>query len=191
MNEKVPLRVLRVSLREECRKRLMEMVIKGHFEEEERLNESKIAKELGVSQTPIREALVALECQGFLISFPNRGFVVKPFSKQEGHDLYEASAELEAIALQGAVWPNNELLEKAQDVNQEFKLAEDPEERVELDAEWHDLIISETANQYLRELITLTKKRIFRYEYNFMTGCIEKSFQNHKDIMTELRPANY
>ena len=64
---------------------LMEMVIKGHFKEEERLNETNIAKELGVSQTPVRESLVALECQGFVTFYPNRGFVVKPFTREEGH----------------------------------------------------------------------------------------------------------
>jgi len=109
------------------------MVIKGHFAEEERLNESSIAKQLGVSQTPVRESLVALECQGFLTFYPNRGFVVKPFTREEGHDLYNAITELEAIALQGATWPNSELLEKAQRLNDEFKAAQDPEERIEID----------------------------------------------------------
>ncbi len=165
----------------------MEMVITGHFEEQERLNETSLATELGVSQTPIREALVALECQGFLVSFPNRGFVVKPFSRKEGHDLYKTIAELEAIALQQADWPNRQVLEKAEALNQEFMASQDPEERIEIDVEWHDLLVSETENQYLRELIALTKKRIFRYEWNFMSGSIEKSFQMHNEIVTLLK----
>lgn len=181
---------MRISLREECRKRLMELVIKGRFGENERLNETKIADELGVSQTPVREALVALECQGFLISFPNRGFVVKPFSRQEGHDLYKTIAELEAIAIKEAEWPNHEVLEKAQELNLEFRDAKDPEVRIEIDVEWHDLLISQTENQYLRELISLTKRRVFRYEWNFMAGDIEKSFQNHNEILIELRKGN-
>ena len=166
------------------------MVIKGHFKEEERLNETNIAKELGVSQTPVRESLVALECQGFVTFYPNRGFVVKPFTREEGHDLYYAIAELEVIALQGTVWPNDEILEKAQELNDQFKQAEDPEERVDVDVEWHDLLISQTSNQYLRELISLTKQRVFRYEWNFMSGSIEKSIQNHDDIIAELKKGN-
>ncbi|MEM9016342.1 MAG: GntR family transcriptional regulator [Verrucomicrobiota bacterium] len=185
-----PRKVSRTSLREECRKRLMEMVIKGHFGEEERLNETKIAEDLGVSQTPVREALVALECQGFLTSYPNRGFVVVPFSRREGQDLYEAIAELEAIALRNAPWPNRKLLDEVEALNSEFKAAEDPEERVLLDVEWHDLLISQTRNQYLRELASLTKKRVFRYEWNFMTRSVEPSFQSHEEIITELRSGN-
>jgi len=183
-------KLLRVSLREECRKMLMEMVIKGHFQEEERLNETNIAKELGVSQTPVRESLVALECQGFVTFYPNRGFVVKPFTREEGHDLYNAIAELEAIALLGSVWPNEDILEKAQELNNQFKQAKDPEERVEIDVELHDLLISQTSNQYLRELISLTKQRVFRYEWNFMSGSIEESTKNHDDIISALNEGN-
>lgn len=182
--------ISRTSLREECRKRLLEMVIKGQLGENERLNETMLGKTLGVSQTPVREALVALECQGFLTFFPNKGFVVKPFSRKEGYDLYKTIAELEAIALQDAVWPNIEVLEKAEAINQDFLAAQDPEERIELDVAWHDLVVSQADNQYLRELIDHTKKRIFRYEWNFMSGSIEKSYQEHGEIVKELREGN-
>ena len=182
--------ILRTSLREECRKRLLEMVIKGQLGENERLNETKLGKTLGVSQTPVREALVALECQGFLTFFPNKGFVVKPFSRKEGHDLYKTIAELEAIALQDAVWPNPQVLDEAEVINQEFLAAQEPEERIELDVSWHDLLVSQADNQYLREIIDHTKKRIFRYEWNFMSGSIEKSYEEHGEIMKELSKGN-
>ena len=64
-----------------------------------RVNEVHLARELGVSRTPLREALIGLADRGLLVSAPGRGFLVPPFDPDEARRLYPLVAELEALAL--------------------------------------------------------------------------------------------
>ena len=65
--------------------------------------------------------------------------VDEPMNLHEKGIVMFFTVEIEAIALQGMVWPSDEILEKAQELNDQFKQAEDPEERVEIDVEWGEV----------------------------------------------------
>lgn len=78
---------------------LREMVILFQIRPEERVNESELALTLGVSRTPLREALHRLVAENMLTMVPNRGFYGRKLQRQEVFDLYELRAALERSAI--------------------------------------------------------------------------------------------
>jgi DNA-binding GntR family transcriptional regulator len=78
---------------------LKSSVLSGHFNPGERLTEEHLAKKLGVSRTPVREALHKLESEGLIKPLETRGFIVSRDSKDEVEELFELRAILEGYAL--------------------------------------------------------------------------------------------
>ena len=88
-----------ISVRERTYEFLKSSVLSGHFNPGERLTEEHLAKKLGVSRTPVREALHKLESEGLIKALETRGFIVSRDSKDEVEDLFELRAILEGYAL--------------------------------------------------------------------------------------------
>jgi DNA-binding GntR family transcriptional regulator len=88
-----------VPAREKAYEYLKASVLSGKFNPGERLTEEHLAKELGISRTPIREALHKLESEGLITPLPTRGFVASQDSKEEVEELFEIRAVLEGYAL--------------------------------------------------------------------------------------------
>ena len=88
-----------ISVRERAYEFLKSSVLSGHFNPGERLTEEHLAKKLGVSRTPVREALHKLESEGLIKALETRGFIVSRDSKDEVEDLFDLRAILEGYAL--------------------------------------------------------------------------------------------
>ena len=88
-----------VPVREMAYEFLKSSVLSGHFNPGERLTEERLAKKLGVSRTPVREALHKLESEGLIKPLETRGFIVSRDSKDEVEELFELRAILEGHAL--------------------------------------------------------------------------------------------
>ncbi|MEO9181511.1 MAG: GntR family transcriptional regulator [Acidimicrobiales bacterium] len=82
---------------------IREAIYDGRIPQGTRLREEKLAAEFGLSRTPIREALLILQTEGFLVAAPNRGAMVKTYSTDEIIDLYDTRAALEGFAASVAV----------------------------------------------------------------------------------------
>ena len=78
---------------------LKEEIIKGTFQPGERIVEIALSEKLGVSRTPLREALHLLEREGFLTRLEKKGLMVSVFSEQETRDLYMVRSNLEGLAV--------------------------------------------------------------------------------------------
>jgi len=89
-------------LREEIRDRLIEDILGGHLAAGDRLVETRIAHQYGVSQAPVREALRDLELLGFVVSSPFRGSVVREVSTSDLVQIYPIRAALEGLAARNA-----------------------------------------------------------------------------------------
>lgn len=81
---------------------LRQAILEGGVKPGERLTEERWAKELKVSRTPVREAIALLEAEGLVTSAPNRGAVVRSFSKDEVKEVYDLRAVLEGYAARKA-----------------------------------------------------------------------------------------
>ena len=90
--------IARTSLHEEVTGRLRDMIVEGRLKPSERIAELEVAKALGVSRTPVREALKVLASEGLVELLPLRGAVVKAFTPKDAQDMLEMIALLEEHA---------------------------------------------------------------------------------------------
>jgi DNA-binding GntR family transcriptional regulator len=86
-------------VRERAYEYLKASILSGRFNPGERLTEERLAKELGISRTPIREALYKLESEGLITPLETRGFITTQDTKQEVEEIFEIRGVLEGYAL--------------------------------------------------------------------------------------------
>lgn len=182
----------REPLRGQIRSHLVERLLGGDLEPGRQLNESELSEELGVSRTPLREALLRLEFEGLLRSSPGKGFSVAPLEKEEMEHLFSLGAELESLALRWSEPVDPEILDELRSINDERAeiLREDGnrDELVRLDDRWHRLLVSSCANEQLQEFLRLLRNRLYRYVYHFSGehGEVEVAIRDHEAIADAL-----
>ena len=81
---------------------IREAIVDGRLEPGERLKEEELAREMGISRTPIREALLMLQAEGLVVAIPNRGAMVRVHTPEDLDDLYQLRALLEGYAARRA-----------------------------------------------------------------------------------------
>jgi DNA-binding GntR family transcriptional regulator len=91
----VPRKVSRQTLHSEITSQLRDLIIQGHFQPGEKINEVRLGGDLGVSRTPLREAIRTLGSEGLLDLVPNRGAIVRSFSLGDVLDMMEALGIIE------------------------------------------------------------------------------------------------
>jgi DNA-binding GntR family transcriptional regulator len=93
----------RMSLTDEIQARLRQRILAGELESGQRITEQGVAQEMGTSPGPVREAFVALQKEGLLISLPRRGTFVSSISELESRVAYEVRARIEPYAAELAM----------------------------------------------------------------------------------------
>ena len=132
------------------------------------MGEVALAARLGVSRTPVREALLELERDGLVRSERGRGFTILPLTPDDAREIYPIIWTLERLALQQTKAVSAAMTRRLQAVNDKLKSARSPLERVRLDTEWHQLLVSSCRNDRLLAIIAATKRSIERYEYAYL-----------------------
>jgi DNA-binding GntR family transcriptional regulator len=155
----------RAPLREQVHGEVVRRILRDELRPGERLSDAALAGELGMSRTPVREALVQLEQEGFLESEPRRGFFVKPLSAREAGEAYPLAAALEVLALRlGPPHPAATLALLSR-LNRELAAAGgDPVRRVDLDFAWHAALVKGCGNQLLLAALASLRGTVQRYE---------------------------
>lgn len=174
-------------LRDDVKRLVLERLVRGILPFGSRINETVLSEELGVSRTPLREALLDLQREGFLRSDTARGFTVRPLSQREVKETYPILWTLECLALRTAERIPD--VEELFDCNEKMRQARNhPEQALEHDTDWHSIVISECHNDRLRSLIAELKQTIRRYEYTFMWDVvlIERSVGQHQKVINAL-----
>jgi DNA-binding GntR family transcriptional regulator len=178
----------RPNLGHDLASRLRELIVTGELGDGDRINEVHLARELGVSRTPLREALSNLSAEGIVESKPRRGFFVAPLHTAELADLYAMRALLDPEALARAGIPRATQLRELENLNAKLHKAAKPGAIVNLDNQWHRLLIAECPNRMLLlnidQFITLTR----RYEHAYFreTAHVEIAFEEHDRILAAL-----
>ena len=182
------------SMVESIHRELRDMAINFRFLPGERLNEAILAKELGVSRTPLREALNRLMAEGFLTFSVNHGFFRKSLDVKEIFDLYELRQQMEMSAVRLAVQRASD--EQLMDLERFCKIsAKDNVERaldqvIALDEEFHDRIVTLTGNNEMREALRNINERIHYVRWIDMTGHRPETQKQHAGIVRCLRDRN-
>jgi len=87
-----------LSLREQVVEQIRNAIIEGHFNPGDRITEIQLTEELGVSRTPVREALILLERDWLIVSTPNHGSMVRIFTERDIDDIFSMRTTLEDFA---------------------------------------------------------------------------------------------
>ncbi|MEA1975960.1 MAG: GntR family transcriptional regulator [Bacillota bacterium] len=132
-------------------------ILNDRYKLGDKLVESKLADELRVSRTPVREALKQLELDGLVESIPNRGVIVKGLTDQDIYDIYSVRVSIESIAAELAVerMSESELkeLEDIIDLMEFFTMKNDANKIFELNTQFHEKIYSCTKSRYLEHML--------------------------------------
>lgn len=180
----------RRTLRSQVREELLARMRSGEVEPGEGVNEVKLAAELGVSRTPLREALIALESEGQIESEGGKGFRFRPLSRNELGELAPIMAALEALAVELSdpaklAALGSRLATMAAGFTQEVA---EHALVIRKDDEWHGVMLSACPNTRLLELIASTRQAIHRYESLLVPGeaMVERVAAEHALIAERL-----
>lgn len=175
---------------------LRRWIITGEMELGSKLSEAKIARELDVSRTPVREAINRLEIEGLLNVEAQRGSFVFTLSPGELGKLCDARICLEAAALTTGIQSSSEALHAAlSDIlhqMDEARAANDDTRYIDLDAEFHLRIISAADNTFMTEAYNTMAPRMsaLRHRLGRHPVHMEKSYREHCALLEAIRDKN-
>jgi DNA-binding GntR family transcriptional regulator len=168
---------------------LREQVLNGEIPPHQHLIEAKIAKEIGTSRTPVREALHSLELEGLIESIPRVGYVVKPIKEAEVEEICEIRAAIEGVAARWAMEKAHqrliEELRKNISLSEEEAAQGDPKPFVELDAQFHEIIARLSGSKRLQELAQTLRRHMLRYRIQsiYLSDNVLRAIEGHKGIL--------
>ena len=172
---------------------LRRAILKGELKPGERLMEITLADKLGVSRTPIREAIRKLELEGLVVMAPRKGAKVASITERDLNDVLEVRKGMEVLAISLACKRiTGEELEKLETIEQSFqKLIESGNltELAEMDVKFHDTIYQATNNQRLVQLLNNLREQMYRYRMEYLKDiAVRRTLaEEHKAICRALR----
>lgn len=176
-------------LREIVFESLREAIINGHLKPGERLMEIQLAEEMGVSRTPVREAIRKLELEGFVVMVPRKGAYVAGVSIKDIADVFEIRAALEGLAagLAAERITDTELeaLERSLVKVAEASEAGDLEQLINMDTDFHDILYKASRNERLVQIVSNLREQIQRFRSTSLShpGRMKLALEEHKKIV--------
>ncbi len=183
-------------LREIVFETLREAIISGKLEPGERLMEIQMAEEMGVSRTPVREAIRKLELEGFVVMIPRKGAYVAGISLKDITDVFEVRAALEALAAGLAAEritdAEIERLERSLVAYSEQTNQQNIDGIVETDTDFHDLLYKASRNERLLMIITHLREVIQRVRTVSLSqpGRSKDAVEEHREIVDAIADRN-
>lgn len=168
---------------------LRQAILRGELKPGERLMEIQLANKLGVSRTPIREAIRKLELEGLVLMIPRKGAEVADISEQSLRDVLEVRRALEELAGSLAcdrITP--EQIEQMRQAEQDFiDVLKDGDvtKIAEADEKFHDIIYLATGNQKLITMLNNLREQMYRYRVECLkqVELREQLSQEHQDMI--------
>ena len=163
---------------------LRRAILKGELEPGERLMEIALANKLGVSRTPIREAIRKLELEGLVVMIPRKGAEVARITEKDLRDVLEVRTSLEKLAIELAcdrVTEDdiNDLKLACKDFEESF-IKDDLTTIAEKDVAFHDIIFRATKNARLIQILNNLREQMYRYRLEYL-----KDTQSHNRLVEE------
>lgn len=172
---------------------LREAILRGDLKPGERLMELQLAAKLGVSRTPIREAIRMLEQEGLAVTVPRRGAEVARMTLKDMEDVLEIREALDELAVQLACKKiSSEQLEQLRKVKEDFELntrSNDVKKIAESDVKFHDIIYEATDNPKLVSMLSNLREQVYRYRVEYLkdTNSYPILIREHEAILEGLQ----
>lgn len=184
------------SLRAKVFNQLQNDILNGKYHIGDNLIETKLSDELGVSRTPIREALRQLELEGLVQSIPNKGVIVRGISPQDIEDIYTIRMLIEGLA---ARWTAEKItaeeldeLKEAVELEEFYTIKNDREHVLQLDSKFHEIIFKASKSKPLMHTLSSFHHYIQRARnISFgLPGRAQKALEEHKAILQAIMDRN-
>lgn len=175
-----------LSLREVVLLTLRKAILTGRLKPGERLMEIQLSQLLGVSRTPVRDAIRNLEQEGLVQMSPHRGAHVAYISEKTVIDVLEVRRAMEGLSVSRAVRRMTPeqliLLQEAMLECERATQSGDCQQVVKADVRFHDIILDSTGNEKLKNIMNNLSDQIYRYRYEFI-----KDAGNYSAMLAEHR----
>ena len=172
---------------------LREAILKGELKPGERLMELQLASKLGVSRTPIREAIRMLEQEGLAVTVPRRGAEVARMTEKDMEDVLQIRAALDELAVQLATEQITDeqfdVLEQARQNFENSLKSDDVKEIAQADVAFHDAIYNATGNAKLVSMLNNLREQMYRYRMEYLKepGTHKLLLKEHEAIYSALK----
>lgn len=172
---------------------LRRAILRGEFQPGERLMEVRLANLLGVSRTPVREAIRMLQLDGLVVNIPRRGAQVASITEKDLRDVLEVREGLEELAVRLAC----ARIEKKQ-LDELFLASRNFEKIVgsddltalaEADEQFHDIIYRATGNERLVQMLNNLREQMYRYRVEYLKDEMNRNslIREHDDLWKSLK----
>lgn len=165
---------------------LRQAILTGELKPGERLMEIHLANRLGVSRTPIREAIRKLELEGLVTMIPRRGAEVAQITEKNMNDVLEVRRAMDALCVELACDRiHTEELDALKKACEDFEQAvktRDVKRIAQADVALHDIIVRATGNDRLIQLVHNLSEQMYRYRFEYI-----KDFSQHERLVEEHR----
>ena len=169
-------------------------IIKGNLKPGEKILESKIAEQLGVSRTPVREALQKIAAEGLVEIKPNLGMIITEFSFEDICEVLQIRGILEGLAASIAAKKiNKEEIKKLEKNVEQMSISIDKNDLVaysDLNGEFHNLIFNVCGNKRLTKICNNLSNSDYRYRIRALRNNperIKSSLREHQEIVKALK----
>ncbi|MBD8006107.1 GntR family transcriptional regulator [Bacillus norwichensis] len=186
-------KIKRKFMRDEVYDILLDWIVTGKLIADQQIRDKEISEQLGVSRTPIREALLRLENEGFVQTKANSSTFVTPIKYQEIKDYYSIIYALEKLVIEEIFTKiTDQHLEKMKNINQEMHLSIKEGKyltALQKDTEFHAIPISLSLNAELAKILTNLKHKLKRIEFYYYDKIKDAhtSFMEHEQIIDALK----
>jgi len=182
-------------LRDRIASTIRGLIMESRIKPGERLVEPELARRLGVSRTPLREALLQLESEGFVVVNPRRGAVVSDLSATDAVETYQVKGALEALAARLACnRMSDESLQSLRQIHERMVRlagARSPDSRVilQLNTEFHQTLSDGSGNAKLANAIRVLRSQALRYNFIYLSvlSHLAASQKEHEAILKALQ----
>lgn len=185
-------------LRDRIASSIRNAIIHGKLKPGARLTEQELVLMLGVSRTPLREALLLLDSEGFINVLPRRGAVVSEISQSDVEEIYGAKSILEAAAAKLAcdnisaetINELSVLTDKMETASNDKR--NDDRTLLNLNAEFHQVLSDAGGNKKISQFIKNLRSQTLRYNYIYLSikSRIDSSIADHRKIIEALKQKN-
>lgn len=181
------------SLGDQIFNRIRDDILSGNYTPGEELKEATLGKQLGVSRTPVREALRQLDLEGLVEIAPNRGAKVIGISRKDVEDIYHMRARLEGLAARKAAEQIKE--EELAELEEVILLSEfhvkkpESKQMVRLDGRFHEIMYRASGSRMLEHVLTdfLHYVKMARSHSVKTEHRAQESVKEHKRILEAIR----
>lgn len=181
------------TLHEEIANNLRELIMSGELQEGDKIKEDELCSLMGISKTPLREALRVLSAEGLIKLVPNRGSFVSTPTFEEIREMFDVMSVLEGVCARAAAEKMDEkdmaTLEKLHNRLEENYRRKAQREYIRINNQYHTFVQELAGNRTLNQIVNGLRQKILLYRYQSLNlpERFAQSIQEHRDLLEAFR----